>query len=187
MIVGSSGCGKTAVLYNLITQEWGIPFHFLHIFSKSIEQAAYKELKRAFDKIEAEEDVEVACFYGDCENLISVDECEPDSLVVFDDCVNSNHQSLIKDFYVRGRHKNISTTYLTQNYIKVDRQLIRTNLNYLCIFKQNKKYTKDIYDECLESDLTLKEFQEICDSCWKEDHGSLSIDLTKNLSKGKYS
>jgi len=66
----------------------------------------------------------MARFYGDCENLISVDECEPDSLVVFDDCVNIKQQSLIKDFYVRGRHKNISTLYLTQNYTKIDRQLI---------------------------------------------------------------
>jgi ABC-type lipoprotein export system ATPase subunit len=51
MIVGRSGCGKTTVLYNLITQECGIPFHFLHLFSKSIDQVAYKELKRAFDKL----------------------------------------------------------------------------------------------------------------------------------------
>jgi hypothetical protein len=136
--------------------------------------------------LEAEEDVEVARFYGYCENLISVDECEPEILVVFYYCVNSNQQSLIKDFYARGRHKNISTIYLTQNYTKIDRQLIRTNLNYLCIFKQDKKYTKDIYNECVESDFTFQEFQAICDSCWKEDHGFLSIDLTKNLNKGKY-
>ena len=186
MIVGSSGCGKTTVLYNLTTQKWGIPSHFLHLFSRSIEQDAYKELKRAFDKLEAEEDIEVTHFYGDCENLISVDECEPDSLVVFYDCVNINQQSLIKDFYVRGRHKNISTIYLTQNYTKIDRQLIRTNLNYLCIFKQDKKYMKYIYDECVGSEFTFKEFQTVCESCWKEAYGLLSIDLTKNLNNGKY-
>ena len=127
----------------------------------------------------------MAHFYGDCENLISVDECEH-LACHFYDCVNTNQQSLIKDFYVRGRHKNTSTIYLTQNYTKIDRQLIRTNLNYLCIFKQHKNYTEDIYDECVESDFTFKEFQAICDSCWKEDYGFLSIDLTKNLNKGKY-
>ena len=105
MIVGRSGCVKTTVLYNLITQKWGTPFHFLHLFSKSIDHVAYKELKRACDKLEAEEDVEVAHFYGDCENLISVDECEPDSLVVFDDCVNINQQSPIKIFMLEGAIK----------------------------------------------------------------------------------
>ena len=186
MIVGRSGCGKTTVLYNLITQKWGIPFHFLLLFSKSIEQDAYKELKRAFNKLEAEEDVEVARFYDDCENLISVDECEPNSLVAFDDCVNSSQQSIIKDFYVKGRHKNISTVYLTQNFTRIDKQLIRSNLNYICIFKQDIQYTKNIYDEFVDSDFTFKEFKAICDSCWKEEHGFLSIDLEKNLNRGKY-
>lgn len=46
LIVGTSGCGKTTLFYNLVTKEWGIPFHSLHNFSKSIEQDAYKELKR---------------------------------------------------------------------------------------------------------------------------------------------
>jgi ABC-type lipoprotein export system ATPase subunit len=46
LIVGTSGCGKTTLLYNLITEEWGIYFHSVYIFSKLIEQDAYKELKR---------------------------------------------------------------------------------------------------------------------------------------------
>lgn len=51
LIVGTSGCGNTTLLYNLITKEWGIPFHSLYIFSKSIEQDAYKEFKKAYDKL----------------------------------------------------------------------------------------------------------------------------------------
>ena len=179
LIVGTSGCGKTTLLYNLITKEWGIYFHSLYIFSKSIEQDAYKELKKVYDKLMDKEDAEVAYFYSNCEDLISVDECEPSSLVVFDDCVNIRQQHFIKDYFVRGRHKNISCIYLTQSYTKIDRQLIRNNINFLCVFRQSPKYTKDIYDEYIGSDFTFDEFKAICDSCWNEKYGFLSMDLTK--------
>ena len=32
LIVGTSGCGKTTSLYNLIIKEWGKPFLHLYIF-----------------------------------------------------------------------------------------------------------------------------------------------------------
>jgi predicted AAA+ superfamily ATPase len=40
LIVGTSGCGKTTLLYNLIIKNWGIPFHYLYIFFK-IFRATY--------------------------------------------------------------------------------------------------------------------------------------------------
>jgi GTPase SAR1 family protein len=47
LIVGTSGCGKTTLLYNLILKKWGIPFHYLYIFfSKTLEQDAYQKLKK---------------------------------------------------------------------------------------------------------------------------------------------
>jgi len=42
------------------------------------------------------EDAEIAHFYSNCEDLISVDKCKPNSLVVFDDCVNIKQQHFIK-------------------------------------------------------------------------------------------
>jgi len=129
------------------------PF-FVHI-SKSIEQDAYKEFKKAYDKLADKENAEIAHFYSNCEDLISVDKCEPNSLVVFDDCVNIKQQHFIKDYFVRGRHKNISCIYLTQSYTKIDRQLIRNNINFLCVFRQSPKYTKYIYDEYVGSDFTF--------------------------------
>ena len=76
LIVGTSGCGKTTLVYNLIVKDWGIPFRHLYIFSKSLEQDIYKELKAAYDELLGEEDMEIAYFFNSCEELISVDECE---------------------------------------------------------------------------------------------------------------
>jgi predicted GTPase len=184
--VGNSGCGKTTLLYNLIVNKWGIPFYYLYIFSKSLDQNMYRILKMEYDKLSAKKDTEIAHFFSSCEELISVEECKPNSLVVFDDCVNSQQQQTIKDYFVRGRHKDISCVYLTRSHTKTDRQLIRNNINFLCIFRQNQKYTKDIYDEYVGSDFTFEKFKEICDLCWSEDYGFLTIDTTKILNYGRY-
>ena len=116
LIVGTSGCGKTTLLYNLIIKEWGVPFHYLYIFLKSLEQDIYQNLKKAYEKLSFKEDTEIAYFFNSCEELITIDECEPNSLVLFDDCVNVQQQQIIKDYFVRGHHKNISCIYLTVLY-----------------------------------------------------------------------
>lgn len=49
----------------------------------------------------------MAHFFNSCEELILVDDCEPNSLVMFDVCVNMQQQRKIKDYFVRERHKKI--------------------------------------------------------------------------------
>jgi len=151
---------------------------FVHFFSKSIDQDIYQGLKRDYDKLSAKEDVEIVYFFNNCEELILVDECNPNNLVVFDDCVNSQQQHLRKDYFSRGRHKKNSCIYLTQSYTNVDRQLIRNNINFLCVFEQIPKYTRAIYDDYIGTDFIFERFKEICDSCWNEDYGFLTIDPT---------
>lgn len=124
----------------------GYTFPFFAQFFKIYRARCLQGIKKAHDKVSYKEDAEIAHFYNNCEDLISVDECEPNSLVVFDDCVNIRQQHFTKDYFVRGRHKNISCIYLTQSYTKIDSQLIRNNINILCVFKQSHKYTKDTYD-----------------------------------------
>jgi len=73
-----------------------------------------------------------------------VDDYEPNSLVVFDDCVNiQQQQQIIKDYFDTGRHKNISYVYLTQSYTKAYKQLIKiilTFCTYLGKVQTHKKY-----------------------------------------------
>jgi hypothetical protein len=45
---------------------------------------------------------------------------------------------------------------------------------------------KELYDEYVGSDFTFDDFKVICNSCWNENYGFLSIDITKNLNKGRY-
>lgn len=184
LIIGSSGSGKTTLLLNFIYKRL-IPYSYLYVFSKSLEQPSYKKLQQRFKNIEANIKNKVANFFGSCEDIILLSDCKPNSLIVFDDCILEN-QDKIKEYFVMGRHKNISCIYLSQCYSKVDIQLIRNNLNMLCIFKQNEHYTKKIYDNFVGSDMTFNRFKEICNDCWKENYGFLTINLTKKTNDGKY-
>jgi len=186
IILGASGCGKTTLLYHLITKSWGIPFLNLYIFSPSMEQPIYSKLKEAYRELSTLEGKEIAYFFENCSDIIPVDECKNNSLVVFDDCVNIRDQNVIMDYFVRGRHKNISCVYLSQNYVRIDKQLIRGNANFLCVFEQQPSYIKYIYDEFVGSDFTYNDFKKICENCWRQPHGFLFINRTKELHNGRY-
>ena len=77
-------------------KEWGIPFQYLYVFSKTLKQNIYQNLKDMYEIISFEENTEIAHFFNSCEELISLDECEPNSLVVFDECVNEQQQQITK-------------------------------------------------------------------------------------------
>lgn len=183
LIVGSSGCGKTTLIWNIITEYW-LPYQKLYIFSKSIDQLTYHKLRDIFEDIQ-EGDEERATFFDQCEDIVSVDDCEPNSLIIFDDCI-LEPQSPIKEYFVRGRHKNISCIYISQCFSLVDLKTIRNNLNFLCIFKQNECYTRSIYDNFVGSDMMLSDFRTLCHRSWQRDYGFLSIDLTRKMNEGRY-
>lgn len=185
LIVGTSGSGKTNLLLNFIYKKRCVPFTNLYICSRSMTQPAYIELKEHFANIEKELGDKVAHFYSNPEELVSLEECKPKSLVVFDDCLMENQQK-IKDYFIRGRHKKVSCVYLSQSYGKVDMQVIRNNINVLCMFSQNGHYTKRVYDDVVGSDMTLDQFKNLCKTCWSEPHGFLTIDVTKKMHAGKY-
>jgi len=185
LIVGASGSGKTNLLLNFIYNKDGILFKNLYVFSKSIEQPAYLELRHRYSDAEKKLKKTIAHFYSNCEDLPSLEQCEPNSLVVFDDCVMEK-QNDIKQYFIRGRHKKLSCVYLSQSYGKVDMQVIRNNVNILCVFKQNKHYAKRIYDDFVGSDMTIREFEQMCKQCWSEPFGFLTINMTKKPHCGKY-
>lgn len=185
LIIGASGSGKTNLLMNLIYNEAGISFKKLYVLSKSIQQPIYVKLREYYKNVEKKLKNTKAYFFDDCDDLPSLDECYPNSLIVFDDCLLGK-QDKIKDYFIRGRHKNLSCVYLSQSYGKVDRQVIRNNVNFICIFKQNNHYAKSIYNDFVGSDMSFGQFMQICTLCWDEPYGFLSINMTKKPHQGKY-
>jgi len=170
LIIGSSGSGKTNLLCNIIIKYW-IPYENLYIFTKNIEQPIYESIKEVFANLN---NVKV---YITNEEIISVDDCKPDSLVVFDDYI-LDKQDRIKEYFVRSRSKNISCIYISQNYSLLDLKAIRTNCNFLIIFKQSDFYIGRIWKDFLSNDIVFDKFKSLCSTCWKNKFGFISIDLT---------
>lgn len=164
----------------------GVQFKKLHIFSTCLNQQFYKDFKQICEKIQGKDKDKFVRFYFKINSLDDVNRCHPGSLVVFDDCELVKPQRIIMDYYSRGRNNNISCIYLATSYTKVNKQLIRENLNFLCIFKQFKYYTKVIWEEYASSDFTFERFDEICLECWIDDFGFLTINIEKQLKDGRY-
>lgn len=159
-IIGSSGSGKTTLLENFIYNHW-INYDYLYVCSKSLDQNVYRNMQTIFENINIELGEEISFFFDDIEQMPKVDECNENSLVIFDDCILEN-QDIIKEYFVRGRHKNISCFYLNQCYSRLDRQFIRNNLNFVCIFNQSEHYIDMICSDFCASDFetnkNLKKF-----------------------------
>lgn len=179
LILGKSGSGKTTLLWNIITKYW-IKFDYLYIFTKSVDQPIYKNIQDVFSGV----DIEIFV-YERYEDLITVDDCKSNSLVVFDDCI-LEQQTIIRDYFVRSRPKNISCIYLSQSYSMVDMKVIRNNLNFLIVFNQSMYYLKKIWEEFICSNMTLKEFHDLCQLCWKTQHSFLSINVQNCIFYNKF-
>lgn len=181
VILGPSGCGKNFLLTYLILSFWA-PYKNLYIFAKNLDQEVYDYIKKVFANIPS-----VKIHFSNNE-IISVDECEPNSLVVFDDFIKEK-QDLIIEYYIRSRSKNIHVLYLTQSFTSLDIKTIRNNLNVLFVFNQSNYYIEKIWSDLVSDIIPLKKFKNIFRTyCKKYDnntnkniYGYITIDLVKNL------
>jgi len=66
------------------------------------------------------------------------------SLVIFND-VACEKQDNIRSYFCMGRYKNIDSFYLCQTYSHVPKHLIRDNVNFIIMFKQDDLNMTHIY------------------------------------------
>ena len=95
--------------------------------------------------------------------------------MVFDDMLLEK-QNTCKSYYVRGRHSNVHCFYLAQN-VKLPRQTIRENANFICLFPQDLKNLNHIFKYHVGSDMTKEEFRKLCKIAWEKQHAFVIIDL----------
>ena len=216
LIVGKSSSGKSTLLYNLLLKPWldynnlmvfGKSLHQseYQVIKSGFEHGLGKEqianvfrnqnslLETGITPLEAiqtytgpkEENI-TANFYTDCDLIPDPSDLNPKSknLLILDDCYLGK-QSKAEAYYSRGRHSNCDTIFLSQNYFRLPRQTIRENCNFLMLFQQDVKNVHHIHaDHCI--DIPLKEFNNFCQQVWKTKHTFVTIDLTSNITNGKY-
>jgi hypothetical protein len=136
LIVGSSGSGKTMLVFELIKRMKGT-FNKIILCVKNKSEPLYEWLADTLDKDQLE-------VYEGAENVPNVDNYDTKDdpngpqqiLAIFDDLVLDKNQSQITQFFIRGRKISggISCCYLTQSYYQTPK-IIRLNCNYLFIKK----------------------------------------------------
>lgn len=181
LVVGPSGCGKTNVILALLTSENGLRFENVYVYSKSLYQSKYDYLRKLLKGIK-----EIGYFESSSEeDIVSPQKIKLNSVIIFDDIVCSN-QSIIRDYFCFGRHKNTDCFYLSQTYSSIPKQLIRDNANLLILFRQDGTNLKHIYDDHVNTDMSFQEFKDICAACWQSDYDFVVIDRDSDLKNGRY-
>ena len=131
---------------------------------------------------------DVECkFYESAEDVPNPRELssEKKNLMVFDDLLLEK-QITCESYYVRKRHCNVDCFYLAQNYFKLPRQTIRENANFICLFPQDLKNHKHIFNDHVGRDMTKEEFRQLCNTACGKQHGFVIIDLSSKKHDGKY-
>jgi hypothetical protein len=95
-------------------------------------------------------------------------------------------QSIIRDYFCFGRHRNIDCFYLSQTYSSIPKQLIRDNANLIIVFQQDKTNLKHIHDDHVNVDMSFEQFKDLCSLCWNDSYGFLVIDKDGEMNSGRY-
>lgn len=182
LICGPSACGKTQLMFTLLTNPKGLRFANLYVYSKSLQQPKYKILAQIIKNIP-----EIGYFaYENSADVKSPNECRPHSVMVFDD-VACDPQDHMRAFFSMGRHQDIDCFYLSQTYTRVPKHLLRDNANMIVLFKMDTVNMKHVFDEHVDGDMSFNQFKELCLLCWNRSrHGFVVISKDDELNNGRY-
>lgn len=181
IISGPSNCGKTNVLFNLLTNKHGLCFNNVYIFSKSLNQPKYQLLKKVLTDVK-----EIGYFTFNANvDIIPPHHAKPYSVFIFDD-VSTENQNIVKSYFAMGRHNHVDLIYIGQTYSKIPKQLIRDNVNFLILFNQDDTNLKHVYSDHVSGDMSFQQLKEICYKAWRENYGFLTVAKDYPFENGRY-
>ena len=141
-----------------------------------------RHIKHQINKI-----VKIAYFFdadSEMQNPSELDQ-NKNHIMIVDDVMNAD-QSLIKDYFCRGRHNNVSVFYLCQSLHKIAKHCIRENANIFILFKQDEKTLKYFHETHISGDMNFMEFKQFCDGAWRKKHGFVVINIWDDAFCGRY-
>lgn len=182
IICGPSSCGKTNIMFSLLTGERGLHFENLYVFSKSLQQPKYLLLARIMELVP-----EIGYFtFDNSEDVPCPEAAKKNSVMLFDD-VACDSQNRMRAYFSMGRHRGVDCFYLTQSYTRVPKHLLRDNANVLLLFKQDDLNLKHVYDEHVNNDMSFAQFKDMCNECWNRGrYDFLLICKDCDLNDGRY-
>ncbi|HLX52491.1 MAG TPA: ATPase/DNA packaging protein [Aquella sp.] len=190
---GATGSGKSNLMLNLLKKEKMLNYSNVYVYSSTLYQPAYVHLKEYYETFEnckkcnTSQSVKIADFFDTDEEIINPSELDKNKnhIMIFDD-VMLKDQSVIKDYFCRGRHNNVNVFYLCQSLHKIAKHCIRENANMFILFKQDDKTLKYFHETHISGDMDFKEFKIFCDGAWYKKHGFVVINIWDNAYCGRY-
>lgn len=178
-ICGPSGCGKTCVMTSLLYHQNGLRFENIYLFCKTLFQPKYQQLESNIKSVKG------MSYTASNEGITPLSDVKADSILIFDD-VSCECQKEIRNAYCMGRHKGIDCFYLTQTYTAVPKHLLRDNLNFMILFKQDLLNMRHVYEDHVAGDMGFQQFQKLCSLAWSNPHDFLVIAKDFELNNGRY-
>jgi len=193
VIAGSTGSGKTNLMINLLRKAALLNYEHVYIYSSTLHQPAYEYLRQYYIDLErliydkANLVVKIAQFFDADTEIMNPSELDKtkNHIMIFDDVMMAD-QSVIKDYFCRGRHNNVNVFYLVQSLHKVAKHCVRENANIFILFRQDDKTLRYFYETHVSADMDFKEFKAFCDAAWSKKHGFLVINLWDEAYCGRY-
>ena len=188
LIIGSSGSGKTNVLFNLIQQDNRSLIDKIYLYAKDLSERKYQFLiKKGEDAgIQNLNDPSAFIEYSNpmddvCNNIVDYNpKRKRKILIVFDDMIadimtNRKFQAIIKELFIRCRKLNISLVFITQPYFNVPKE-VRLNSTHCLIMKIHNKRELQQIAMNHSADIDYKDFLKIYRNCTKEPYSFFTID-----------
>ena len=174
-ISGSSGCGKTTFVMNMIknldTICKQLPKHVVYF---------YKEWQPKFDYMMNTLGV---VFEEDDESLMDyIRKLPSPALVIFDDMMNSaNLKEVARLFTVHGRHMDLSLVFISQRLFNNNEffRQISQNSDYICVFK-NPRNAVEIRNLAMQITPQTLELLQIFKAATEKPYSYLVINLTQD-------
>ena len=213
IITGPSECGKSVFPTNLILNIFN-EYDKIYIYSPSLHQDLYQKLIRCFSNyipihiipnILNQEDIDIVIeeivdnkdfeksdikieTYEIIEDLKFPQEYENNSIIILDDLNEKEiNNEKIQAMFKRGRHNNLSTFIISQDFYELPKRTIRCNGKVFHLFKPNNYLdVRNIYQDKPSMDMTLDEFKYLTSTCWNKNYQPLTIDMTKDKYTGRY-
>lgn len=178
IILSPSGGGKTNLVFHIIKNAPST-FSHLHIIARQPEQELYDYIKEKLAGF-------VTVYPPDAPptlDLIKKDPTGGIQLCVIDDYSSDKYlqKQVFSHFFIRGRHKNLSTLFLTHSYFGTDK-MIRLNSEYLWILKANSmRDLRLILSDFTIANLTIEKLIKAYEQATKAKGQALTIDNVRGV------
>ena len=193
VIAGATGSGKTNLIVHLLTTPSLLDYSDVYIYAPTLYQDSYEYLKNYYNHIEQtfkelfKTPLKIVNFFEGPEEIKDPKNLDSNQrhIMIFDDVMNAD-QTVIKDYFCRGRHNNVNVFYLCQSLHKIQKHCIRENANVFGLFHQDNKTLKYFYETHISGDMEFKEFKELCNKAWSRKYGFIVINLWEEPYCGRY-